>query len=112
LNSSLAAGTVELSTIDRALSRSFLWKFRLGLFDDPRTQQYAQLGLDSINTTAAQLLVQEAAAQGLVLLRNNDSLLPLGAGRKVAVVGSHAAATRALLSDYYGDEVRDSLVLV
>ena len=78
---------------------------RAGLFDNPSDQKYAQLGLESINTTAAQELVQEAAAQGLVLLRNNQSLLPLGNGLKVAVVGSHALATRELLSDYYGDEV-------
>jgi beta-glucosidase-like glycosyl hydrolase len=61
--------------------------------------------MESINTTASQQLVQEAAAQGLVLLRNNDSVLPLGKGQKVAVVGSHALATRELLSDYYGDQV-------
>ena len=40
LNSSLAAGTVDLATIDRALNRSLLWKFHLGLFDDPKTQRY------------------------------------------------------------------------
>lgn len=100
----MAAGTVDLATINTALNRSLHWKFRLGLFDDPATQEYARLGLESINTTAAQQLVQEAAAQGLVLLRNSDSLLPLK-GTKVAVVGSHALATRDLLSDYYGDEV-------
>jgi beta-glucosidase-like glycosyl hydrolase len=105
LNSSLAAGTVTLATVDRALNRSLLWKFRLGLFDDPRTQRYASLGVESINSTAAQQLVLEAQTQGMVLLRNNHSLLPLGRGAKVAVVGSHAVATRALLSDYYGDQV-------
>ena len=31
LNSSLTAGTIDLATIDRALNRSLLWKFRLGL---------------------------------------------------------------------------------
>jgi len=105
LNSSLAAGTVNITTINTALTRSLSWRFRLGLFDDPSTQQYAKLGIESINTTAAQELVLEAGAQGLVLLRNNASLLPLQTGSKVAVVGSHALATRALLSDYYGDEV-------
>ena len=105
LNSSLSAGTVQLSTIDAALNRSLLWRFRLGLFDDPAAQQYTKLGINSVNTSAAQELVQEAAAQGLVLLRNNDSLLPLGKGKKVAVVGAHALSARELLSDYYGDEV-------
>ena len=107
LNSSLSAGTVNLTTIDAALNRSLLWRFRLGLFDAPAAQQYTKLGLESVNTSAAQELVQEAAAQGLVLLRNNDSLLPLGVKRaqKVAVVGAHALSTTGMLSDYYGDEV-------
>lgn len=107
LNSSLSTGAVNLTTIDTALNRSLLWRFRLGLFDEPANQQYTKLGLESVNTSAAQELVQEAAAQGLVLLRNNGSLLPLDVkrGQKVAVVGAHALSTTELLSDYYGDEV-------
>eukprot|EP01046_Picozoa_sp_COSAG06_P026049 COSAG06_NODE_2221_length_7313_cov_6.831577_2_plen_395_part_00 len=105
LQQSLAAGTVNINTIDTALNRSLLWKFRLGLFDSPAKQSYSKLGGESINTSTAQALVDDVAAQGLVLLRNEDSLLPLGEGVKVAVVGSHALATRELLSDYYGDEV-------
>jgi hypothetical protein len=105
LKQSLDAGTVKNATVDTALGRSLLWKFRLGLFDDPASQTLAKLGKESINSTAAQQLVQEAAAQGLILLRNVNSTLPISGGQKVAVVGSHAKATRALLSDYYGDEV-------
>eukprot|EP00038_Savillea_parva_P031675 m.89355 g.89355 ORF g.89355 m.89355 type:complete len:785 (-) comp9801_c0_seq1:94-2448(-) len=105
LNHSLAAGTVSHATLDTALKRSLIWKFRLGLFDDTKDQPLASLGEESINTTSAQRLVVEAAAQGLVLLRNDDATLPLKSGIKVAVVGSHANATRSLLSDYYGDEV-------
>jgi beta-glucosidase len=94
LKQSLDAGTVKNATVDTALGRSLLWKFRLGLFDDPASQSLAKLGKESINSTASQQLVQEAAAQGLVLLRNVNSTLPIRGGKKVAVVGSHAKATR------------------
>lgn len=105
LKDSLNNGTVIAATVDAALSRSLKWRFRLGLFDDPKRQKYAQIGLDSVNTTASQALVHEAAAQGMVLLKNDNSTLPLKIGEKLAVVGSHANATRSLLSDYYGDQV-------
>jgi hypothetical protein len=39
----------------------------------------------------------------MVLLRN-DGALPLGRGRKLAVVGVHATTTTSLLSDYFGDQ--------
>ena len=106
LNASLQSGAVAPHTVDTALGRSLLWRFKLGLFDDPAGQALARVGMGEVNTTASQALVQEAAAQGMVLLRNHEATLPLaGANLKVAVVGSHAKATRSLLSDYYGDEV-------
>ena len=95
---------VSIATIETSLRRALLWRFRLGLFDDPGVQPLATLGIEAINTTNAQQLVQEAAAQGLVLLRN-DGVLPVRQGLRVAVVGSHAEGTRSLLSDYYGDQV-------
>ena len=94
LNASLVAGTVQMATVNTALNRSLLWRFRLGLFDDPATQRYAQTGIESVNSSSTQELVQQAAAQGLVLLRNRNLTLPLGRSRKVAVVGAHATTTR------------------
>ena len=86
LNDSLQTGMVSINTIETSLRRSLLWRFKLGLFDDPGVQPLATLGIPAINTSKAQQLVQEAAAQGLVLLRN-DGVLPLRAGMPVAVVG-------------------------
>eukprot|EP00039_Didymoeca_costata_P008454 m.112515 g.112515 ORF g.112515 m.112515 type:complete len:776 (+) comp14090_c0_seq3:191-2518(+) len=96
--------TVTWNTVDTALSRSLLWRFRLGLFDDPSNQSYSKSGLESINTTSSQSLVQEGAAQGFILLKNEEAL-PIKKGSNVAVVGPHANSTIQLLSDYYGDQV-------
>lgn len=46
-----------------------------------------------------------ATVQGFILLKNDDSVLPLAIGSKVAVVGPHAISTKGLLEDYAGDEV-------
>ena len=125
LRDAMGNGTISMDTVDIALGRSLLWKFKLGLFDDPAGQAYTKLGIDAINTTGSQALVQDAAAQGLVLLKNGaptpaaphpaaaqaaqaastGAVLPFTPGIKLAVVGPHANSSWQLLSDYYGDEV-------
>jgi beta-glucosidase-like glycosyl hydrolase len=47
----------------------------------------------------------QTAQEGVVLLKNSGNTLPFKRGSKVAVVGPHAVTQRALLEDYYGDEV-------
>lgn len=57
---------------------------------------------------AAHLRVQqEAAAQGIVLLKNEGGVVPLKQqkGLRIAVVGPQAVAQAGLLSDYFGDQV-------
>ncbi len=47
----------------------------------------------------------EGAAQGLVLISNNNNALPLSPGKSIAVIGPLAAANYALMGDYYADAV-------
>jgi beta-glucosidase-like glycosyl hydrolase len=54
---------------------------------------------------AHNLVNTQTAQEGVVLLKNSGSILPFKRGSKVAVVGPHAVTQRALLEDYYGDEV-------
>eukprot|EP00040_Diaphanoeca_grandis_P016335 m.84243 g.84243 ORF g.84243 m.84243 type:complete len:798 (+) comp25726_c0_seq1:98-2491(+) len=105
LKQALGNHTITLDTVNTALARSLTYRMKLGLFDDPTTQKYTQYGYESINTSTTQQLVVEAAAQGMVLLKNDGPVLPLGLARKIAVVGVHASTTTSLLSDYYGDQV-------
>ena len=52
-----------------------------------------------------QALAQDAAAQGLVLLKNDKNALPLTPGKtKLAVVGPHTKATNTMLGNYYGTD--------
>ncbi len=54
---------------------------------------------------AHNLVNTQTAQEGVVLLKNRGNTLPFKRGGKVAVVGPHAISQRALLEDYYGDEV-------
>ncbi|MFH9088370.1 glycoside hydrolase family 3 C-terminal domain-containing protein [Streptomyces sp. NPDC017673] len=70
--------------LDAAVRRQLSVRFRLGEFDprhDPHTATAA------FDTPAHRELAREAAEQAVVLLKNDDGLLPLAPGTRIAVVG-------------------------
>ncbi len=84
-------GTVPESQLDKAVSRVLAAKFRLGLFDDPYVDpDYAE----RINNSAEhQALALQAAQKVVVLLKNEQNLLPLDLAKlkTIAVIGPNAA---------------------
>lgn len=98
-------GTVNVSTIDKALSNLFTLRMQLGLFDgDPKLQPFGLIGPDAVCTDNHRQLAVEAARQGLVLLKNEARTLPLFTGRinKLAVIGPNANSSDVLLGNYAG----------
>jgi beta-glucosidase len=85
------AGTVPMSEVDRAVARVLETKFRLGLFDHPYVDpDYAE----HINNSAEhKQLALEAARKSIVLLKNENNLLPLDLNKvkTIAVIGPNAA---------------------
>ncbi len=68
------AGTVPQSRIDDAVARILAVKFRLGLFEHPyATTAWA----DSLGSAEHRAIAREAVRKSLVLLKNNDDMLPL-----------------------------------
>ncbi len=49
-----------------------------------------------VNTTASQANSLLAALESMVLLKNDNNLLPFPKGKHVAVIGPHATATLAM----------------
>jgi beta-glucosidase len=90
----LERGLVTMVTIDAAVRRVLQLKARLGLFEDP----YRRCGSPgAIAAAPAQRqrkeLAFEAACRSLVLLKNEDDMLPLRDGRAaIAVIGPLADA--------------------
>lgn len=84
-------GIVPESELDQAVSRVLATKFRLGLFDDPYVDpNYAE---QTTNSAAHRQLALKAAQEVVVLLKNQDNLLPLDAKKikTIAVIGPNAA---------------------
>ncbi|MDR2684792.1 MAG: beta-glucosidase BglX [Prevotellaceae bacterium] len=82
-------GVVSEKTVDNAVRNILRLKFRLGLFDNP----YAEIE-DSTVFYAKESLekAKDAAAQGTVLLKNENNVLPLKDVKSVAVIGALADA--------------------
>lgn len=88
LEEAVRNGQVPESWVDTAVSRILRHKFQMGLFDDPYTDP--SLGPKCHNAQAL-ALARRAAEESVVLLKNENSLLPLSdkIGR-VAVIGPNA----------------------
>jgi len=94
LDAALAQGLISIADIDTAVRRMLEVKFLAGLFEHP----YADADLaDAITANSeARALAEEAARRAIVLLKNENDLLPFDPARvrRLAVIGPNAAVDR------------------
>ena len=92
---------VDVALIDRAVRRVLRSKFELGLFETPYVD--ADRAGSVFDTLAQRDLARRAAAASIVVLRNDEQLLPLDVARlgRVAVIGPLADSVRGLQGDYH-----------
>jgi beta-glucosidase len=88
LTKAVEAGDVPLARIDDAVRRILTVKFELGLFEQPFANRdlLAEVGSDEHRATA-----REAVARSLVLLKNDDGILPLSKDVPALFVAGAAA---------------------
>ena len=104
-------GKVAIETVDRALRRLLRVKFLLGLFENPYVDE-ERAGLVS-HTPEARELALRAARDGIVLLKNEENLLPLSRELgSIAVIGPGADHGRNQLGDYTTDNMIQEVVTV
>jgi beta-glucosidase len=88
LRSEIEAGSISMARIDDAVSRILTKKFELGLFERPYSDRTE---IEAIGSAAHREVARQAVRESLVLLKNEDDLLPLPTGlNKVLVAGSNA----------------------
>ncbi len=85
-------GLITEDVIDRAAVRALTTRFRLGLFDDASAVSYNAIGAESICSQTFAELAVDMANDSIVLLKNDDKLLPLdkSALKNILVVGPNA----------------------
>jgi beta-glucosidase len=88
-------------------------RFRLGLFDPSEVAPYSQIPYSIVDSPKHRALALEAAQQSLVLLKNQDNLLPLDREiiKTIAVMGPNAAETLVLMGNYMGTPAEPISVL-
>ena len=108
LQSALNASLITEAHINTALSRNLKGWLELGLFQDTKTSAIdprRQIPMSVVDSHEHRELAKQAATEGVVLLKNDDSTLPLTWGEepiRVAVVGPNANRTLTLTSNYAG----------
>ena len=103
LLAAIKSGYISEGELDISVKRLFEARFRLGLFDPPARVQYASISPYQNNTESNRKLAREVALQSIVLLKNQDNILPLSKKMKsIAVVGPYANDTSVLLGNYNG----------
>jgi beta-D-xylosidase 4 len=102
------SGLLKEEDVDVSFARLTKQQMLLGLFDNNKQDQpYFNLGINDIDTVEHQKLALEASQQSIVLLQNNNNLLPLKRGSNIVVIGPHFNATSLLLSNYHGSRCLD-----
>ena len=99
-----AQGLVTEAQIDTALRRLLLARFKLGMFDPQDSVSFAQIPYDIVCADAHNTLARKAAQESIVLLKNENNLLPLNKSewKKIAVIGPNADNWESLVGNYHG----------
>jgi beta-glucosidase len=96
-------GLVTEAEIDASLAVLLKTRFRLGMFDPEELNPYTAIPIDVVASPEHLELALEAARKSIVLLKNQDELLPLGKDlTKIYVTGPLAADAAVLLGNYNG----------
>ena len=83
-------GKVTVKQIDDALEKILYFKFKLGLFDNPYLFSNEANETATLFTTENRNEARKAAGGSIVLLKNNNAILPLAKDKKIALVGLYA----------------------
>ena len=108
---SVREGLVSEDRVDRAVGRILKQKLRLGLFEKPFVN--VKRAEDVVHRREHQDIAYQAAREGIVLLKNENQLLPLSKDIKsIAVIGPNADHEKNLLGDYTSINVTQDIVTI
>ena len=84
-------GTIPQSRIDDAVTRILRVKMRANLWGKPKPSARSLAGDQTVlGSDEHRAIAREAVSKSLVLLKNNENILPLTSGQKVLLAGSAA----------------------
>jgi beta-glucosidase len=112
LHKALADGLITEKDLDVSLKRLFTIRLRLGMFDPDEMVPFAKTGVEVLECDAHKAHALKMAQQSMVLLKNENNLLPLSKSlKKIALVGPNANDEAVMLANYYGYPTEVTTVL-
>lgn len=85
---SVKEGSIPMNRIDDAVTRILKIKKKIGLFDGPIKKPQ---NINMVGSKKHRELARESVRKSVVLLKNENKLLPIGkSGKKITFVGEHA----------------------
>ncbi|WGK64030.1 glycoside hydrolase family 3 N-terminal domain-containing protein [Flavobacteriaceae bacterium YJPT1-3] len=107
MEKSIQEGTISKQRLDDAVRAILTLKYKLGLFDDP--YKYCQEELEKTVVLSQEHLnkARDAARKSMVLLKNENQVLPLKADAKIALIGPLASDEYHILGNWIARGDRD-----
>lgn len=103
-------GKISMPMLDDAVKRVLRVKFRLGLFDNPYTPQVTEK--ERFLLPASLKIAEQLAEESIVLLKNDNDILPLTNQSKIAVIGPLAKSKWNLLGSWAAHGNTDDVITI
>ena len=108
----LKEGKITLQQLDEAAGKVLYFKFKLGLFDDPFKYSNAEREKQTMLTESSRHIARKAGAASVVLLKNNNAVLPLKKNIKIALTGRYAGSKEDLLDFWKAQGTAEEAITV
>ncbi|MDD2797766.1 MAG: beta-glucosidase BglX [Bacteroidales bacterium] len=90
-------GKVDVRVVDEAVRRILRKKFELGLFEDPYRFSNEKREKQELSNPLHRTAARDMAKKSIVLLKNENELLPLNIHQKIALIGPLAKSKEDML---------------
>ena len=113
LRDAVKGGYVDERRLDEAVTNLMECRMKLGMFEEEGSVPFDAIGYEQVDTAENKSLNLEVSRKSLVLLRNQDHLLPLDLTKvkSIGVIGPNADSRKALVGNYEGTASRYVTVL-
>ena len=107
----LQDGKITEAQLDVSLKRLFTIRMRLAMFEPAAMDPFSAIDVSVLESAPHKMHALKMARESVVLLKNENNVLPLSKNKKIAVVGPNGDDRAVMLANYYGYPTRVSSVL-
>ena len=95
-------GLITEEEVDKHVIRLLEGRFDLGEMDDPSLVEWSKIPYSAMSTKESAKISLDMARQSIVLLQNNNGILPLNKKERIAVIGPNADNEPMMWGNYNG----------